>query len=99
MSNGNLNVDSSALSSVGNSFTQVANEVREIFTQMNSTVDQVTANNSWSGDASRTFLDKFNNIKPRLEMHLQQLEDLGPAVNKTSNTYADAEADNVSRMA
>ena len=93
--NGNLNVDTSALNTVGRN---VANDVRSIFSQMQATVDQVTSNDSWSGEASRAFLEKFNNIKPRLETHLQQLEALGPAVNQTATSYSDAEADNVGMM-
>lgn len=95
---GNLNVDTSALSSVGNSFTGVASDVRTIFGQMQATIDQVTSHDSWSGDASRAFLEKFNSIKPRLETHLQQLEALGPAVNQTSNNYAATESENVGMM-
>ena len=95
---GNLNVDSGALGSVGNNFMQVASDVRTIFSQLVATVNQVTANDSWSGEASRTFLDRFNGIKPKLELHLQQLEDLGPAVKTTANNYADTEADNISIM-
>lgn len=96
--NGNLNVDTLALNTVGRNFTNVANDVRSIFSQMQATVDQVTSNDSWSGEASRAFLEKFNNIKPRLETHLQQLEALGPAVNQTATSYSDAEADNVGMM-
>ena len=96
--NGNLNVDTSALNTVGRNFSNVANDVRSIFSQMQATVDQVTGNDSWSGEASNAFLEKFNNIKPRLETHLQQLEALGPAVNQTANSYADVEADNVGMM-
>ena len=96
--NGNLNVDTSALNTVGRNCTNVANDVRSIFSQMQATVDQVTSNDSWSGEASRAFLEKFNNIKPRLETHLQQLEALGPAVNQTATSYSDAEADNVGMM-
>lgn len=98
MNNGTLNVDTNALNTVGNQFTNVAGEVRTIFTQMNATVDAVTANDSWRGEASTAFLDKFNQIKPRLETHLQQLEALGPAVNKTASNYASAEAENVGIM-
>lgn len=93
--NGSLNVDSSALNSVGNQFSSIANDVRGIFTQMERAIDQVTANDSWRGEASQAFLDKFLSIKPRLETHLQQLESLGPAVNKTAENYAAAEAENV----
>ena len=96
--NGNLNVDTSALGNVGNNFTAVSEEVRETYTHMKNTIEQVTANDSWHGDASEKFFQKFDNIRPQFEQHLQQLEDLGPAINGTANTYADAEAENVSMM-
>ncbi len=95
---GNLNVDTATLSNVGSNFTNVATDVRSIFSDMQRTVDQVTSHESWSGDASRAFLEKFNNIKPRLEGHLQELEALGPAVNQTATNYADTEAENVGMM-
>ncbi|MBR2678058.1 MAG: WXG100 family type VII secretion target [Bacilli bacterium] len=95
---GTLNVDTSALSGVGNRFTQIAADVRTIFTQMKNTVNQVTSNDSWKGDASTAFLEKFANIEPRLERHLQELEELGPTVEKVSNNYADAEQENVGIM-
>ena len=98
MNNGTLNVDTNALNRVGNQFTNVASDVRTIFTKMCATVDALTANDSWRGEASTAFLDKFLQIKPRLETHLQQLEALGPAVNKTADNYAATEAENVGIM-
>ena len=95
---GSLNVDTSALNNVASNFSEVAAQVREIFTKMQGTIEQVTSNDSWQGDASRAFLDKFENIRPRFEQHLQQLEDLGPATQATSNGYATAEEDNVSMI-
>ena len=96
--NGNLNVDTSALGSVGNNFTAVANEVRETYNHMKNTIEQVTSQDSWSSDASRAFLEKYESIRPQFEQHLQQLEELGPTINATANTYADAEAENISMM-
>lgn len=96
--NGNLNVDTGALGNVGNNFAAVAEDVRETYTHMKNTVEQVTANDSWRGAASDAFLQKFENIRPQFEQHLQQLEELGPAINVTANTYADAEAENISMM-
>ena len=93
--NGNLNVDTAALNNVANNFSEVAAQVREIFIKMQGTIEQVTSNESWQGEASRAFLEKFENIRPRFELHLQQLEDLGPATHATSNGYATAEEDNV----
>ena len=96
--NGNLNVDTSALGNVGNNFTAVAEEVRDTYTHMKNTIEQVTANDSWRGAASEAFLQKYESIRPQFEQHLQQLEELGPAINATANTYADAEAENISMM-
>ena len=95
---GDLNVDTGALGTVGSNFSDVASEVRETYTHMKNTIDAVTENNSWRGAASDKFLEKFNNIRPTFEQHLEQLEDLGPTINATANTYADAEAENISLM-
>lgn len=96
--NGNLNVDTSTLNSVGNNFSTVASDVRGIFTEMIRIIEQVTSHESWTGEASRTFLEKFNGVKPTFEKHLQELEDLGPAVNQTATNYSDTEAENVGMM-
>ena len=95
---GSLNISTSELNSVGNNISSVAADVRSIYTNMNSTIDAVTSNDSWSGEASKSFLEKFNSIKPSFEKHLEELEALGPALNTSSNTYSDAEAENVSKI-
>lgn len=93
-----LGVETQSLSTTGKNFIDVASQVREIFTSVNHVVDQVTGHDSWRGEASNTFLEKFNEIKPRLETHLEQLEALGPAVNATSENYAATEEENSSMM-
>lgn len=98
MAGGRLGVETQSLHTTGKNLIDVAAEVRAIFTAVTQIVDQVTAHDSWRGEASNAFLEKFNEIKPRLETHLEQLEALGPAVNATSDNYAMAEEDNVSVM-
>lgn len=96
--NGTLNVDTSALNSVGSNFTSVAEEVRATYTHMQNTIRQVTSNDAWNSEASRAFLEKFESIRPEFERDLQSLEDLGPAINNAANAYADAEQENISMM-
>ena len=96
--NGNLNYDSGKLQNVGNNFTTVAQDVRATFTNMIKTVDQVTANESWKGLASEKFLQKFENIRPQFEEHLQKLEELGPVINEIATGYSNVEEENASMM-
>ena len=93
-----LGIETPSLNSTGKEFIDVATEVREIFTKVNGIVDQVTSNDSWRGETSNTFLEKFNEIKPKLETHLQQLEALGPAVKTTADDYAATEEANDAMM-
>ena len=58
-----LGIETQSLNSTGKEFIDVATEVREIFTKVNGIVDQVTSNDSWRGETSNTFLEKFNEIK------------------------------------
>lgn len=91
---GNLNYDSEDLQNVGSNFTTVAQNVRDTYTNMKNTVEQVTANDSWKGLASEKFYQKFENIRPQFEKHLYQLEELGPVINEIANGYANTEEEN-----
>lgn len=96
--NGTLNVDTSALSGVGGNFISVAEEVRATYTHMQNTIRQVTSNDSWNSEASRTFLEKFEAIRPEFERDLQSLEDLGPAINNAARMYEAVEQENIGMM-
>lgn len=96
--NGSLSINTGELNTVGNNISEVASQVRAIYTSMRNTIDQVTSNDSWRGEASKSFLDRFDSIRPSFEKHLEELEALGPALSKSSTTYSDAEAENVSSI-
>jgi len=94
----NLNVNSEELLSTANNYKQIANEVREIYTKILNIIEQVTANDSWKGDARNKFLEKFDGIRHTLESHLQELEALGPALQVAANNYSNAESENIGMM-
>lgn len=95
---GNVNVSSGTLKNVGRNFGEVASDVRTIFNGMKNTIEQVTSHESWSTESSKIFLDKFNNISPMLEQHLQELESLESAIEKTATGYTTAEEDSIGIM-
>ena len=80
--NGTLNVDTGSLNGVGNSISDVAAQVRDIYTKLQNTINAVTANDSWKGAASSAFLEKFEAIRPEFERDLASLEDLGPTIRE-----------------
>ena len=96
--NGTLNVDTSNLSGVGGRIGDVAASVRSIYTNLTNTVNAVTANDSWRGEASTTFLEKFEGIRPEFERDLASLEELGPTIKSVASGYEQAEAENVSQI-
>ena len=67
---GTLNVDTGSLNGVGNSISDVAAQVRDIYTKLQNTINAVTANDSWKGAASSAFLEKFEAIRPEFERDL-----------------------------
>ncbi len=93
-----LNVDSYALNSVGTQIQAVSEDVRTIYQSMQDIIEQVTSNDSWKGAASDSFFEKFNNIKPTFEQHLQQLEELGPTLMGVANNYSEAEENNIAEV-
>ncbi len=93
-----LGVETSALNSVGNNMTTVADETRTIFENIEKEVETITSHDAWAGDSSNAFRDIFTEIKPRVLKNLDELKALGPALTKTSTTYSDAEAENVSSI-
>ena len=95
---GTLNVDTSSLNGVGNSISDVAAQVRDIYTKLQNTINAVTANDSWKGAASSAFLEKFEAIRPEFERDLASLEDLGPTIREVASGYEAAEDDNVAMM-
>ena len=96
--NGTLNVDTGSLNGVGNSISDVAAQVRDIYTKLQNTINAVTANDSWKGAASSAFLEKFEAIRPEFERDLASLEDLGPTIKEVASGYEAAEDDNVAMM-
>lgn len=95
---GTLNVDTSSLNGVGNSISDVAAQVRDIYTKLQNTINAVTANDSWKGAASSAFLEKFEAIRPEFERDLASLEELGPTIREVASGYEAAEDDNVAMM-
>ena len=96
--NGTLNVDTGSLNGVGNSISDVAAQVRDIYTKLQNTINAVTANDSWKGAASSAFLEKFEAIRPEFERDLASLEELGPTIREVASGYEAAEDDNVAMM-
>lgn len=95
---GTLNIDTSNLTAVGTSITEVAASVRATYTNLTNTIQNVTANESWKGAASDAFLQKFEAIKPEFEADLASLEDLGPTIKEVANGYQTAEEENVGQI-
>jgi len=95
---GSLNISTGELNTVGNNISSVASDVRGIYTTMCSTISQLTSNQAWNSEASKAFTEQFDQIRPSFEKHLEQLESLGPSLNQTSNSYSDAEQENVGNI-
>ena len=93
-----LYVDSDSLTGVGNRVIDIAASVRDTYTKLQATINAVTSKESWSGEASETFLNKFENIKPSFEQHLRELEELGPTIVDVAGGYSQAEQDNIGNM-
>ena len=93
-----LYVDSDNLTGVGNRITEIGATVRDIYTKLQATINAVTSQDSWRGEASETFLEKFENIRPSFEQHLQELENLGPTLVNVAGGYSQAESENVGNM-
>ena len=95
---GTLNVDTSNLTSVGNSLSEVAENVNTTYGNLKNTVNNVTAKESWKGEASDKFLEKFESLRPILEEDLRQLTDLGPTLVSVADGYQSTEEENVGQI-
>jgi len=93
-----VTVDSDALTRVGNEIKSVSDEVEGNYNTMKGIINQVTASDSWKGEASTTFLDTFEKIRPEFEKHLTELADLGPTILEVCNGYTRTEEENVSML-
>jgi len=89
-----LNVMSDALNRVGNRLEEVSNDVSTIFSNLEKTVEAITSNDSWAGEASREFAEKFDSFVPRFKSDLNRLAELGPTLRNIATNYANAEAEN-----
>lgn len=98
MADRTLNIDTSSLASVASSLIEVANAVRQTYTEFYKTVETVTGNDSWKGAASDAFLNKFEAIRPEFERDLEALEKLGPTFNTIAGRYEETEEGNVTSM-
>ena len=93
-----LNITPERLSSVGNSFSKIADGVNDCFRQMQNITAQVTSNSSWSGEASSTFINSWNNVEPELRVDCTQLTDLGPTLVEIARQYSMAEDENKAKV-
>ena len=93
-----LDVDARSLHSTAQKYKDIASEVRAIFNNVNSSIDSITANDSWQGEAATEFRDTFASLKGQLDQHISELEALGPAADRAATGYEDTEAENVASM-
>ena len=93
-----LDVDTRSLHSTAQKYIDIANEVRAIFNHVSASIDSITANDSWQGEDALEYRNTFASLKAQLDMHISELEALGPATNKAATGYEDTETANVNSM-
>lgn len=88
---GFLEVDPRSLHSTAQKYSDIAVEVRRIFNSVNSSMEKLTSSAVWQGQSSKDYINSFSSLKTRLDMHISQLEELGPRTGQVATSYQDTD--------
>ena len=89
-----LEVDPHSLSDSGSQYSYIASAIRGMFTNVSSSIDAITSSDCWAGDSSNAYKTSFENLKGKLDGHIQELEDLGPKTKLAASNYEATEEEN-----
>ncbi len=89
-----LEVDPRSLSDSGAQYSYIASAIRDMFTNVSDSIDAITSNDCWAGDSSNAYKIAFENLKGKLDGHIQELEDLGPKTKLAASNYEATEEEN-----
>ena len=91
---GFLDVDTQNLSDSGTQYSYIASAIRGMFTNVSNSIDAITSNDCWTGDSANSYRTAFENLKGKLDGHIQELEDLGPKTRMAASNYEATEEEN-----
>ena len=89
-----LEVDPRSLHSTATKYADIAAEVRRIFNDVNNSMETITSSAVWQGQSSKAYINSFSNLKTRLDLHISQLEELGPRTGQVATNYQDTDKEN-----
>ncbi len=93
-----VNIDHEQMGAVSKTAKQIGESVNEHFKNMDAALNEATQKDNWGGESSENLQKNFEAIKSKLLMHIQQLQDLSPAVDTVSKGYVDREEENTQQM-
>ena len=91
-------ISTTALSNDANRFTEKADQINNLYDQLNKEIANVTEKGVWDSEAGKEFYNKNEELKPEIKQLLGKLNRLGPAFTRISDKYYNEETDNTSNI-
>lgn len=85
-----IKVEPAKLKSAANQFNSIGNQIRSLTQNMTQTVNQITSR-VWTGDASRVYAKKFNNLQDDINRMVKMINEHVEDLNKMAAEFEKAE--------
>ena len=93
-----LRVTPEELRALGKRIEDISGNTRALYEHMKSTINAVTANDSWKSADSEALVQNFDKASQAFEMNLQRFEELGSLLSGTGDRYQTQEEENTAAM-
>ena len=92
---GTIKVSTSKLRSTATSFSNTANQIKTLTSNMTSTVEGLSGA-VWSGDAANAYKRKFKQLDDDIAKLVKMINEHATDLNEMARSYSSVEAENVS---
>lgn len=93
-----VNINTDEMGSVSKRVKAIHEIVDEHFNTIDASLKEATDKGNWEGESSNNLQKNYDGVKSRLMLHLQQLGDLSPALDKIADGYTAQEEENTQQM-
>lgn len=89
MSTGTINISLGEVTNIANKISTLNDELSSRLTQIKTTL--VNLENTWDSDASRTIVEKMNNMQPTFDSYKDVVASYSEFLHKTAQAYDQTE--------
>ena len=75
-------------------YKSIADSISAMFTNVRNSIDSITSKDCWEGQDAQAYKNEFEGIKNKILGHIDELRQLGPAIQNSATDYKTAESEN-----